>query len=232
MNDPVLRLKDVGRVFPTPSGPVTALREVTFSVEPGELVAIIGPSGSGKSTLLNVLGLLDRPDSGSYLLYGQDTARLTERDRTRLRAQRIGFVFQAFHLVGHKTAAANVELPLMYTKAPRAGRRGRAEEALARIGLAHRAHALPHTLSGGEKQRVAIARATVHDPVLLLCDEPTGNLDSANSARVMEVLHGLARQGLAVVVVTHDQAVAETADRVLRVRDGVLSEVGKANTDA
>ncbi|WP_018654123.1 ABC transporter ATP-binding protein [Actinomadura flavalba] len=222
----VLALDGVGRVYDSPAGPVTALDGVSFEVAAGDLVAIIGPSGSGKSTLLNTLGLLDRPTAGRYLLNGEDTAGLPEAARTRLRAQHIGFVFQAFHLVGHKTAVANVTLPLMYNRRPRRERREQAEQALIRVGLEHRLRALPHTMSGGEKQRVAIARATVHEPLLLLCDEPTGNLDTDTSATVMELLGDLARGGLAVVVVTHDLAVAEAADRVLRVRDGRLTEVG------
>ncbi|MDX6738309.1 ABC transporter ATP-binding protein [Actinocorallia sp. A-T 12471] len=198
---------------------------MNFQVGAGELVAIIGPSGSGKSTLLNILGLLDRPSSGSYLLRGSDTAHLAERERTRVRAQSIGFVFQAFHLVAHKTAWANVALPLLYTRVPHRDRRRRAEEQLHRVGLGHRLDAYPATLSGGEKQRVAIARATVHGPSMLLCDEPTGNLDSETSATVMDLLDRMAGDGLAVVVVTHDPAVAARADRVLRVRDGRLAEV-------
>ncbi|WP_413774888.1 ABC transporter ATP-binding protein [Actinocorallia sp. A-T 12471] len=222
---PILDVRDVHRLFASPAGTVTALTDVNFQVGAGELVAIIGPSGSGKSTLLNILGLLDRPSSGSYLLRGSDTAHLAERERTRVRAQSIGFVFQAFHLVAHKTAWANVALPLLYTRVPHRDRRRRAEEQLHRVGLGHRLDAYPATLSGGEKQRVAIARATVHGPSMLLCDEPTGNLDSETSATVMDLLDRMAGDGLAVVVVTHDPAVAARADRVLRVRDGRLAEV-------
>jgi putative ABC transport system ATP-binding protein len=221
---PVLAVEGVSRVYESSAGPVRALTDVHFDIAAGELVAITGPSGSGKSTLLNVLGLLDRPTEGRYLLRGEDTADLPEGARSRLRARRIGFVFQAFHLVGHKSAVGNVALPLMYNNVPRRARRRAAEEALRRVGLGHRLYALPHTLSGGEKQRVAIARSSVHDPVLLLCDEPTGNLDSETSKSVMDLLGRLAREGLAVVVVTHDMAVAEAADRTLRVRDGRLTE--------
>ncbi|RAY13799.1 ABC transporter ATP-binding protein [Actinomadura craniellae] len=219
-------LEGVCRTYESPAGPVDALSEVNLSVAAGEIVAIIGPSGSGKSTLLNTLGLLDRPTSGRYLLGGQDTARLSEAERTRVRAHRIGFVFQAFHLIGHKTAVANVALPLLYNRGPRRERHRIARETLHRVGLGHRLHAVPRTLSGGEKQRVAIARAIVHRPLLLLCDEPTGNLDTEMSGTVMAMLADLAHDGgPAVVVVTHDLAIAGAADRVLRVRDGRLGEV-------
>ncbi|MEU1328954.1 ABC transporter ATP-binding protein [Streptomyces sp. NPDC005865] len=224
----VIDTRAVGRTYEAVSGPVHALDQVSFGVRAGELVAVVGPSGSGKSTLLNILGLLDRPSAGTYLLDGVDTADLREKERTRLRAQRIGFVFQAFHLVAHKPAGVNVVLPLVYNRAPRHDRRRVAEQALARVGMGHRVDALPHTLSGGEKQRVAIARATVHRPSLLLCDEPTGNLDTESTGMVMGHLAQLAADGLAVVVVTHDPTVADRADRVLRVRDGRVDAAGEA----
>jgi len=223
---PVLEVDRLSRIYDSPAGPVHALREVSFRVWSGQLVSVIGPSGSGKSTLLNVLGLLDRPTSGRYLLNGRDTAELPEKERTALRARSIGFVFQSFHLISHKTSAGNVAVTLMYTGLPRKQRRARAVEALERFGLGHRTHAFPTTLSGGERQRVAIARATVHEPILLLCDEPTGNLDSETSATVMALLRELASEHhLAVVVVTHDPAVAQATDRILRVKDGRLTEV-------
>lgn len=220
----VIRATALSRTYPSPAGPVTALQEASFDVRAGEMVAIIGPSGSGKSTLMNLLGLLDRPTSGELCLAGADTSGLDEKERTRWRATSIGFIFQAFHLVGHKTAIANVTLPLTYARHPRRDRAGTAAQALSRVGLGHRLDAYPNTLSGGEKQRVAIARATVHNPDLLLADEPTGNLDSKNSHAVMTSLGGLAAGGLAVVVVTHDHAVAAVADRILVVSDGILAE--------
>jgi putative ABC transport system ATP-binding protein len=220
----VIRARALSRTYPSPAGPVTALQEASFEVCAGEMVAIIGPSGSGKSTLMNLLGLLDRPTSGELCLAGADTSGLDENERTRWRATSIGFIFQAFHLVGHKSAVANVALPLTYARYPRRGRAAAATQALGRVGLGHRLDAYPATLSGGEKQRVAIARATVHDPDLLLADEPTGNLDSKNSHSVMTSLRELAGGGLAIVVVTHDHAVAAVADRVLVVSDGILAE--------
>jgi putative ABC transport system ATP-binding protein len=219
----VIEAVNLSRTYDSPAGPVAALTDATFDVHAGEMVALVGPSGSGKSTLMNLLGLLDRPTSGRYLLNDQDAATLNDKNRTRLRSHTIGFVFQAFHLITHKSVTANVVLPLMYTRHARSVRRQLSEEALDRVGLNHRLRAMPHTLSGGEKQRVAIARATVHRPTLLLCDEPTGNLDTATSNTVMGTLADLAEDGLAIVVVTHDHGVAELANRILVVRDGKLS---------
>ncbi|MGI5225735.1 ABC transporter ATP-binding protein [Actinoallomurus sp. CA-142502] len=221
---PVIETVGLSRTYDSPAGPVPALIDATLCVHAGEMVSLIGPSGSGKSTLMNLLGLLDRPTSGRYRLNDQDTASLGEKERTRVRSHTIGFVFQAFHLIGHKNVTANVALPLMYVRHKRSARRPLSEEALSRVGLSHRLQAMPHTLSGGEKQRVAIARATVHRPALLLCDEPTGNLDTVTSNTVMGILADLAKDGLAIVVVTHDHAVAELTDRTLVVRDGKLSD--------
>jgi putative ABC transport system ATP-binding protein len=221
---PVITTQGLGRAYDSPAGRVSALAGVTFSVFPGEVVAIMGPSGSGKSTLLHLLGLLDRPTSGTYTLAGQDSSALTDRERAGRRVRSIGFVFQAFHLLAHKTVLANVTLPLLYAGRPPAGRRAAAVAALTATGLADRLHALPHTLSGGERQRAGIARATVLEPYLLLCDEPTGNLDSVTSAKIMELLRARARAGPAVLVVTHDPAVARAADRTLWLADGRLSE--------
>lgn len=218
---PTVEVIGLSRTFPTPAGPVTALAQADLCVAGGEMVAIVGPSGAGKSTLLHLLGLLDSPTSGRYRLAGADTSELSPTDRGRLRAQAIGFVFQAFHLVGHKSATENVMLPLIYQRAPRETRRGRAIEALERIGLGQRLDAAPATMSGGEKQRVAVARALVHNPRLLLCDEPTGNLDTENSRAVIDLLRELTRQdGMATIVVTHDLEVAASADRIIRVVDG------------
>jgi ABC-type lipoprotein export system ATPase subunit len=223
---PVVELRGVGRIFGS-DPPVEALRGVDLTVYPGDWVAIVGPSGSGKSTLLNILGCLDRPTTGTYLIDGTDVARFTERERTAARARSIGFVFQAFHLLGHRTAVENVMLAEMYAGVDRAGRRERALAALERVAMAHRRDFLPTRLSGGEQQRVAIARAMLGSPRLLLCDEPTGNLDSASTESLMLLFDALARQGLTLVVVTHDEDVAAHAGRAVRIVDGRLSEVGE-----
>ena len=220
---PVLELREVSRTFGS-EPPVKALREVDLVVYPGDWVAIVGPSGSGKSTLLNILGCLDRPTGGTYLIDGIDVAGLSENERTAMRARSIGFVFQAFHLLGHRTALENVMLAEMYAGGERAGRRTRALAALERVGMAHRRDFLPTRLSGGEQQRVAIARALLGSPRLLLCDEPTGNLDSVSTKSLMLLFDALARQGLTLVVVTHDEGVASHAERVVRMVDGEVAE--------
>ncbi|MCP9957543.1 ABC transporter ATP-binding protein [Streptomyces sudanensis] len=215
----VIELRGIGKVYPGIS-PVRALDDVSLTISAGELTAIVGPSGSGKSTLLSVLGLLDSPTEGHYLLQGTSTTTLTERERTHLRAQTLGFVFQAFHLVPHLTCIQNVALGLVHQGVRRSRRSALAVQALESVGLSHRLSAKPSTLSGGERQRVAVARAIVHRPAVVLCDEPTGNLDTVNSARVMELLRGLVAAERAVVVVTHDMDVAARADRTIRVVDG------------
>jgi putative ABC transport system ATP-binding protein len=220
---PVIELRGVARTYPGPP-PVPALRPADLAIETGGYVAITGPSGSGKSTLLHLLGLLDAPTAGTYLLDGLDTSALGDRDRSALRAGRIGFVFQAFHLLPYRTALENVLLAELYNQTPRAQRLDRAVEALRAVGLGHRHDALPTTLSGGECQRVAIARALVNRPSLLLCDEPTGNLDSRNAATVMELLDELNAGGFTIVVITHDASVASHAHRTIAISDGVLSE--------
>ena len=221
---PVVLLDDLSRVFPT-DPPVEALRSVHLRVDPGEYVAIIGPSGSGKSTLLNVLGLLDRPTSGTYLLDGIDTAGLGDRARAAERGRRIGFVFQSFHLLAYRSVEENVMLSELYLGTSRKDRRRRAVEALERVGLGHRLGFAPIRLSGGERQRVAIARALLGEPSLLLCDEPTGNLDSVNTAAVLDLFDDLRAQGLTILVITHDGDVARRARRRVRMVDGRLTEV-------
>jgi putative ABC transport system ATP-binding protein len=220
---PVLRLEGLTRTFPGPV-PVHALREVDLTVARGEYLAVTGPSGSGKSTLLNLLGLLDRPTAGRFEFDGLEVAALTERERTALRARRIGFVFQSFHLLAHRTAAENVALGQLYRRIPAARRRHAAHDCLAQVGLAHRAEHLPATLSGGERQRVAIARALVNRPDLLLCDEPTGNLDSATAEVVLDLLDELNTGGQSVIVITHAPEVAARAHRQVRICDGRLTE--------
>ncbi|NEC69916.1 ABC transporter ATP-binding protein [Streptomyces sp. SID9727] len=223
MTSPVVEFDQVALTYPGPP-PVEAFKPCDLRVDRGEFVTVIGPSGSGKSTFLNIAGLLDTPTHGRYLLDGIDTGALKDADRTALRGRRIGFVFQSFHLLPHRSAAENVELAMVYNGAPRRERPARAREALERVGLAHRTEALPTRLSGGERQRVAIARALVARPSLLLCDEPTGNLDTANAATVLELLDELHADGMTVLVITHDGEVAGRGLRTVAIRDGVLHE--------
>ncbi|MEU4572500.1 ABC transporter ATP-binding protein [Nonomuraea sp. ATR24] len=222
MDDPVIRLTDVSREFPA-DPPVRALHRVSLSVAKGDYVAVVGPSGSGKSTLLNTLGLLDRPTSGSYRLDGIETTTLKDGARTRVRGSRIGFVFQAFHLLPHRTVLENVALAEVYG-GDRRNRWRRAERALERVGMTHRAGFMPGRLSGGERQRAAIARALMGRPSLLLCDEPTGNLDSRNTALVLDLLDELREQGHTIVVITHEDEVSARAGRRVRITDGILTE--------
>jgi putative ABC transport system ATP-binding protein len=204
--------------------PVRALRPVALRIAAGEMVAVAGRSGSGKSTLLNVLGLLDRPTEGAYLVRGVDTSLLSESALTALRGREFGFVFQSFHLLADRTAAENAELGLLYRGMSVRQRRSAACDALERVGLGHRLSAMPGTLSGGEQQRVAIARALAQRPRVLLCDEPTGNLDRRNAELVTDLLRDLASEGLTVVTVTHDVQIAAVMPRRLEIDDGVVSE--------
>jgi putative ABC transport system ATP-binding protein len=218
---PLIVARDLVRRYAVGDATVEALRGATVAIERGEFVAITGPSGSGKSTMMNILGCLDRPTSGSYRLGGVEVAELDADGRAEIRNERIGFVFQNFNLLARTTAIENVELPLFYGPLALAEQRPRAEAALGRVGLAHRAHHVPSQLSGGEQQRVAIARALVNDPELLLADEPTGNLDSRTSAEIIAMLRALNRDGgLTIVIVTHDPEVAAAADRIVTFRDG------------
>ncbi|MEU2389423.1 ABC transporter ATP-binding protein [Streptomyces sp. NPDC007369] len=221
---PVVRFEGVGLTYPGPP-PVRALRPCDLTVGRGDYVTVVGPSGSGKSTFLNVAGLIDAPTAGRYLLDGIDTGALPDRDRTALRGQRIGFVFQSFHLLPHRSALENVLLAMVYNGIPRGQRAGRARTALERVGLGHRSGHLPTRMSGGERQRVAIARALVSEPSLLLCDEPTGNLDTGTAGAVLALLDELHADGLTLLVITHDPHVAQRGRRTVSIRDGVLSEV-------
>ncbi|WP_338697476.1 ABC transporter ATP-binding protein [Streptomyces sp. Q6] len=219
----VIEFRRVGLTYPGPP-PVPAFKPCDLRVEQGEFVTVVGPSGSGKSTFLNIVGLLDAPTEGTYLLDGHDTGALRDADRTALRGRRIGFVFQSFHLLPHRSAMENVILSMVYTGVPRARRVSRAREALTRVGLAHRVDALPTRLSGGERQRVAIARALAGSPALLLCDEPTGNLDTANAATVLRLLDELHDDGMTVLMITHDPEIAARGGRTVTIRDGILAE--------
>ncbi|WTW92376.1 ABC transporter ATP-binding protein [Streptomycetaceae bacterium NBC_01309] len=213
----VVELVGVTKAYP---GGVTALREVGLGIEYGEMVGIVGPSGSGKSTMLHLIGTLDRPSAGTVRIDGYDVARLSDRKLSALRARRVGFVFQQFHLAAGQTALDNVADGVLYAGLPLRERRRRAHEALERVGLADRKHHLPHELSGGQKQRVAIARAVVGEPPLLLADEPTGALDSASGVAVMDLLRELNAAGTTVLVITHDRELAAILPRQVVLRDG------------
>jgi len=217
---PVIRLEGVSKVFHTDEIETHALADVHLDVQPGDYLAIAGPSGSGKTTLLSLLGLLDSVSGGSYLLNGRDVSRLTPAERARIRNREIGFVFQAFNLIGDATVAENVELPLTYRGMPAAERRERVAQALEKVGMSHRMRHYPSQLSGGQQQRVAVARAIGGKPAILLADEPTGNLDSTNGESVMELLAELHREGATICMVTHDPRYAEHAQRTIHLFDG------------
>ena len=219
----MIELRGVSREYAIGSERLRALRDVTLTIGQGEYVAIMGPSGSGKSTLLNLLGCLDRPSAGSYVLNGRDVGALDDRELSALRAHTIGFVFQSFHLVPRLTAAGNVELPLVFAGVPRAERAARVEQALAAVGLTARARHRPDQLSGGERQRVALARAVVMGPSLLLADEPTGNLDRASGRDIVALLEAMNARGLTLLVVTHDPDLGNRARRLIRLVDGAVA---------
>lgn len=218
----MIRCRALEKIYEGGKSGWPALRGVSFSIEPGEFVAVTGPSGCGKSTLLNILGLLDEPSGGSYELDGLDASRMSDGARSRARLHRIGFVFQAFHLLNRLSALENVSLPLMYAGETSEGMRRRAHELLERVGLKGKERKTPLELSGGERQRVAIARALANSPRLLLADEPTGNLDSASSREIMDILFELGRGGMTVIMVTHDRELAARAGRNIRMRDGKI----------
>lgn len=221
-SDEIIRLSKITKVYRRGELEVTALRGIDLTISRGDFVAIMGPSGSGKSTLMNTLGCLDKPTSGSYFLQNKDVARLGRDDLAGIRLRTIGFVFQGFNLLARTSALENVELPLLYAGSSATERRERALDALDRVGLKERAHHTPAQLSGGQQQRVAIARALVNRPLLLLADEPTGNLDSRTSLEVMTLLQALNRDGLTILVVTHEPDIAQYASRKIVVKDGRL----------
>ena len=222
----MIKLDNIKKVFRTDDVETWALQNVSLEVKEGEFVAIMGPSGCGKSTLLNILGLIDNPTEGTYLLNGTDVSRVQENERTELRKGMIGFVFQSFNLIEELNVVENIELPLLYMGISRSERRRRVQEIMERVGIAHRAKHFPCQLSGGQQQRVAIARAVIPSPKIILADEPTGNLDSRNGREVMDLLAELHREGTTIIMVTHSQHDANYADRIVNLFDGeVVSQV-------
>ena len=220
----MITITNLSKHFRTEDVETIALDNVSFEVKDGEFVAIMGPSGCGKSTLLNILGLLDNPTSGTYLLSDRDVSQLRERDRTNVRKGEIGFVFQSFNLIDELTVAENIELPLTYLNMKASERKERVQQIMKRMAISHRAHHFPHQLSGGQQQRVAIARAVVFGPKLILADEPTGNLDSKNGAEVMQLLTQLNQEGTTIIMVTHNEHDAQMAQRTIHLFDGKIVE--------
>ena len=223
---PLIHMQGITKVFYTDEVETHALQEIHFHITKGEYVAISGPSGCGKTTLLSILGLLDTPSGGEYDLAGESVARLTPVERARVRNRQIGFIFQAFYLIGDLTVFENVELPLTYRDMPATERRDRVAAALERVGMSHRAKHYPTQLSGGQQQRVAVARAVAGDPAILLADEPTGNLDSKNGEAVMDLLRELNKNGSTICMVTHDSRYAQHADREVHLFDGKVVDAG------
>lgn len=217
-----IALSDVKKIYTMGDTQVAALAGVSLKIRTGEFTAVMGPSGSGKSTLMNILGCLDRPTSGSYVLDGQEVAGLTDDELAVIRNKKIGFIFQSFNLLPRITAIENVALPLIYAGAGKNERYMRAEKALVSVGLGERMHHLPNELSGGQRQRVAIARALVNEPTILMADEPTGALDTKSGSEVMEIFQNLNSSGRTIILVTHEPEIAEHAQRVIHVRDGLI----------
>ncbi len=220
----LIDIRDITKVYQMGDQQVHALSGVTVGMDRGEYVAVMGPSGSGKSTLMNLIGCLDTPSDGSYVLNGREVAKMTDDELASIRNQEIGFVFQTFNLLPRTSALQQVELPLVYSGVPRKERRERAKAALASVGLTERAHHHPSELSGGQRQRVAVARALVNDPSILLADEPTGNLDSQTGAEIMALFDELNRKGNTIVLVTHEEDIASHARRIVRLLDGKVRD--------
>ncbi len=226
---PIYQLENVKRHYQTGQVKVQALRGINLIINPGEFVALVGPSGCGKSTLMHILGLLDRANEGKIYLEGKEVSALSEEEGALLRREKVGFVFQTFHLLARLTALENVELPLIYSNIPYQERMNLAREKLALFGLADRVNHLPTELSGGQQQRVAIARALINNPLVILADEPTGNLDSKSGEEVMTTLNALHKQGKTIVLVTHDLEVSRAAKRIVSLKDGLIIKDSKNN---
>ncbi len=220
----IIKISNLNKVYDTGAVSVHALKDINLTIEKGEYVAIMGQSGSGKSTLMNILGCLDRPTSGTYELDGIDISKQNSRQLSFIRNKKIGFVFQSFNLIPRTSAIKNVELPMIYAKINAKKRRERAIELLEKVGLGARLNHMPNEISGGQKQRIAIARALANEPAILLADEPTGNLDSASSVEIMELFTELNNEGVTVIVVTHEDDIAEFTKRVIRFKDGQIIE--------
>ena len=229
---PILELKDICKDYQQGREPVRVLKNINLTVEKGDYLAIMGPSGSGKTTLMNIIGCLDVPTSGSYVLEGRDLKDLSDDDLAEVRNKHIGFVFQSFHLLPKMEAVDNVALPLLYADVPLKERRARAEEALKAVGLGERIHFLPNQLSGGQCQRVAIARAIVGNPQLLLADEPTGALDTKAGHQIMEIFRRLSGEGMTIIMITHEPSIAACADKTYRILDGELKTQEEPNEKA
>ncbi len=223
----MIEMHGVSKTYLMGENAVHALADINLKVEDHEFIAIIGPSGSGKSTLMNIIGCLDVPDEGNYVLDGDDVSGCSEQELSVIRNQKIGFVFQQFNLLQKLTALDNVALPLVYQRVPANDRKERALKALEMVGLSDRTHHRPNELSGGQQQRVAIARALVTDPALILADEPTGNLDSHSGREIIQILHSLHNEGKTIVLITHDNSVAKEAQRSIRIADGRIVSEGK-----